>query len=197
MTARRRSIAPVVVGLLAAALIALLGYGVLHGGDNNTLDDAVKAGKRPDAPSTTLKRPLLDENGERSLADYKGQIVVLNFWASWCDPCIAEAPLLEHAQQQLVKAHLGTVLGATYDDPPSHSRKFEREQHITYPSVRDVGADLARKFGTNKLPETFVLDREGRVVAISRGQVSRAFLDNALLKAQQAPQRHGGDSGTA
>jgi cytochrome c biogenesis protein CcmG/thiol:disulfide interchange protein DsbE len=52
--------------------------------------------------------------------------------------------------------------------------------------VRDVGTDLAARYGTNKLPETFVLDRQGRVVAISRGQISQAFLDQALAKAQRA-----------
>ncbi|MDX6733398.1 MAG: cytochrome c biosis protein CcmG, thiol:disulfide interchange protein DsbE, partial [Baekduia sp.] len=55
-----------------------------------------------------------------------------------------------------------------------------------YPSVRDIGTDLAARYGTNKLPETFVLDRQGRVVAISRGQISQAFLDQALAKAQRA-----------
>jgi cytochrome c biogenesis protein CcmG/thiol:disulfide interchange protein DsbE len=57
---------------------------------------------------------------------------------------------------------------------------------VTYPSLRDVGTDLASKFGTRALPETFVLDRQGRVVAVSRGQVSQSFLDNALAEAQRA-----------
>jgi cytochrome c biogenesis protein CcmG/thiol:disulfide interchange protein DsbE len=183
---RRKPVVPIVVGLLAAALVGLLVYGVVHGGQDTTLDDAVKAGKRPDAPGSTIKRPILNAAGERSLADYRGQVVVLNFWASWCQPCRKEAPLLEKAQAKLAAARSGTVLGATYNDTAEDSNAFEREFKVTYPSLRDVGTDLAQGFGTRALPETFVLDRQGRVVAISRGVVSQSFLDHALAEAQRA-----------
>lgn len=175
---------PIVVGVLAAALVGLLVYGVVHGGDNTTLDDAVKAGKRPMAPGATLERPLLAGGGSTSIADHRGQVVVLNFWASWCEPCIDEAPVLQRAQQALAASGDGTVLGATYQDVTDDSAAFEREHRITYPSVRDLETDLAHEYGTNKLPETFVLDRRGRIVAISRGQISREFLDRAIAKAK-------------
>jgi cytochrome c biogenesis protein CcmG/thiol:disulfide interchange protein DsbE len=181
---RRRSVVPAVVGLLAAALVGLLVYGVVHGGDNTTLDDAVKSGKLPTAPAADLKRPLLHGGGQRALADYKGQIVVLNFWASWCEPCKAEAPILQRAQASLTRTHAGTVLGATYEDAGDDSLAFERAEKVTYPSVRDLGTELAQKYGTNKLPETFVLDRRGRIVAISRGQIGESFLTRAIAKAQ-------------
>ena len=174
------------VGVLAAALIGLLVYGVVSRGADTTLDDAVKSGQRPPAPGATLKRPLLDAQGERALADLKGQVVVLNFWASWCDPCRAEAKVLERAHTQLTRSKAGTVLGATYNDTTDAAKKFERELGISYPSVRDVGTDLAHKYGTRALPETFVLDKQGRVVAISRGQINSRFLDHALQKAQQS-----------
>ena len=72
---------PTVAAVLAIALIALLGYGVLAKGEDTSLDDAVANGQRPTAPSREL--PVLGESGTRSLADYKGKVVVLNFWASW------------------------------------------------------------------------------------------------------------------
>jgi cytochrome c biogenesis protein CcmG, thiol:disulfide interchange protein DsbE len=180
---RARPIVPTVVVVLAAALVGLLVYGVVKGGDNTSLDDAVKSGKFPAAPGSTLQRPLLQGSGSRSLADYRGQVVVLNFWASWCEPCKAEAKVLQHAQQRLTRAHAGTVLGATYEDATDDSLGFERSQHLTYPSVRDTETKLAEKYGTNKLPETFVIDRQGRVIAISRGQISEQFLNRAIDRA--------------
>lgn len=181
---QRRSVVPTVVVVLAAALIGLLVYGVVRGGDDTSLDDAVKRGDLPAAPGATLQRPLLAGGGTRSLADLRGQVVVLNFWASWCEPCSAEAPVLNRAQARL--KGVGTVLGATYLDTPSDSLRFEREHRVTYPSVRDTETQLARQYGTKNLPETFVLDRRGRIVAISRGQVSQRFLDAAIAKARRS-----------
>ena len=174
------------VGVLAAALVGLLVYGVAGNGQDTTLDDAVKAGKLPNAPGATLERPLLNGRGDRSLADFKGKVVVLNFWASWCEPCRGEAKILERTHAQLSQSGNGTVLGATYNDTTEDSRTFEREFHISYPSVRDVGTDLARKYGTRALPETFVLDKQGRVVAIARGQINQRFIDAAVQKAERS-----------
>ena len=127
----------------------------------------------------------LDGTGERSLADWRGKVVVLNFWASWCGPCINEAPLLQKAQKQLA-ASGGTVLGVTYKDDASASRDFMRHYKLTYPSLRDDKLQLAPKFGTDKLPETFVLDPRGRVVALSRGELSGDFLQAAISRAEHS-----------
>ena len=171
------------MAVLAIALLGLLVYGVVGAADDTTLDDAVKAGERPQAPGSTLPRPLLEGEGQRKLADLRGGIVGLNFWASWCEPCRAEAPVLQAAHERLKKAGTGTVLGATYNDTDTDSKAFEREYGITYPSVRDIDTTLAERFGTRALPETFVLDSQGGVVAISRGQISKEFLDRALEQA--------------
>jgi cytochrome c biogenesis protein CcmG/thiol:disulfide interchange protein DsbE len=179
----RRSVVPVIAVTLTAALILLLVYGMVAGGTDATLDDAVKRGDRPVAPGATIDRPNLVGGGQTSLADLRGKVVVLNFWAHWCDPCRDEAPVLNRAQRRLTREGLGTVLGATYDDPPTDARAFARSNKLVFPSVSDVGTKLAGEFGTNKLPETFVIDRQGRVVAISRGQISWKFLNNAITEA--------------
>ena len=95
-------------------------------------------------------------------------------------PCQDEAPVLNAAQERLEKENAGTVLGVTYREASPNSMKFVREQKVPYPSLRDVEADLAEDYGTHKLPETFVIDREGRIAAIARGQVDSATMNRML-----------------
>jgi cytochrome c biogenesis protein CcmG/thiol:disulfide interchange protein DsbE len=181
---QRRAV-PIVVSVLAAALIGLLVYGVVQRRDDTGLDTSVKDGGRPPAPGRDVELPLLRGQGKRSLADFDGKVVVLNFWASWCDPCEREAPALDAVQRRLQRSG-GTVLGVTYKDYAVASREFVRRFGLDYPVVRDDRLDLAPKYGTNKLPETFVLDGAGRVVAISRGEASARFLMDAVQRAEAA-----------
>jgi cytochrome c biogenesis protein CcmG/thiol:disulfide interchange protein DsbE len=179
----KRSAVPIVVAVLAAALVGLLVYGVVARRDDTSLDSAVRKGQRPAAPGAGVALPVLDGAGRQSLADLRGKVVVLNFWASWCGPCENEAPVLERAQRKLA-ATGGTVLGVTYKDDASASRDFVKKYKLTYPSLRDDRLDLAPKYGTTKLPETFVIDKAGHVVAMSRGEVSPDFLSHAIDRAQ-------------
>jgi cytochrome c biogenesis protein CcmG/thiol:disulfide interchange protein DsbE len=171
----RRTYVPIVV-VVSLALVALLVYGVVGAGNSTTLDDAVASGKRPEAPSRSL--PGLD-GGARSLADWRGKPVIVNFWASWCDPCKDEAPILERAHQRL-KARGGTVLGVTISDQSDDSRTFAKRFGITFPNVRDVEDDLSHDYDRTGVPETFVVDADGRIVAMRRGPVDKAFVDDAL-----------------
>ncbi len=170
----RRTYVPLVV-IASAALVALLVYGVVGGG-KSTLGDDVKAGRKPAAPDRAL--PLL-AGGEGSIGDWRGKPVIVNFWASWCEPCKDEAPLMERAHERL-KAKGGTVLGVTVSDASDDSKAFMRKYGISFPSLRDVDGELAEDFGTTGVPESFAVDAEGRIVAVSTGQVSREFVDGAL-----------------
>ena len=179
MRARMKRPGVFVIAVLGALLAGLLVYGLVQRGSDTSLDNAVRKGARPAAPDHAL--PRLDGAGRRSLADFRGRVVVLNFWASWCEPCRAEAPLLEGVQRRL--GGQGTVLGVTYKDYAADSRRFVQRFRLTYPNLRDDRLQLAPRYGTTALPETFVIDRRGRIVALSRGQVSKAFLDRAVGEA--------------
>lgn len=173
-----RSRGLVTVVIAATALVALLVYGLVAVGESTTLDDAVQRGERPVAPDRTL--PKLG-GGEGSIGAMEGKPVLLNFWASWCEPCKDEAPVLVEAQKRLEAAG-GTVLGVTVDDASSDSIAFMKEHGLKFPSLRDVEGDLGEDYGRTGVPESIVIDRTGKVVAISRGTIDEGFLDEHLPK---------------
>jgi cytochrome c biogenesis protein CcmG/thiol:disulfide interchange protein DsbE len=113
--------------------------------------------------------------------------VVVNFWASWCSTCIAEAALIERAQRSLAASGGGAVVGIDYKDVGSQAMGYVRRHDLTYANLRDVDGSFASAYGTAALPETFVLDPKLRVVAISRGEIaSEAQLESWIREAQRA-----------
>jgi cytochrome c biogenesis protein CcmG, thiol:disulfide interchange protein DsbE len=173
------------VTLAAAALVGLLAYGLVSKGSDTTLDDAVAKGERPDAPLASL--PWLQRGGSGSLADYKGKVVVLNVWASWCDPCREEVPLLQKTHER-IEARGGIVLGLDTQDASNKALEFLAERKATFPSLRDRDRSYGREFGVSGYPETFLIDRKGRVAALQRFPVTQEWLDRHLPKllAEQA-----------
>ena len=181
---RRRAL-PILAALAGACLIGLLIYGVSAQAPNRSLDDQVAHGVHPSAPDATRTLPDLGGSGKSSLAALRGKVVVLNFWASWCVPCQVEAPLLERAQSQL-EHHGATVLGVTYLDASPDSEGFARRYHLSYPNLRDNSGVFAHSYGTDQLPESFIVDRQGHIVEISRGEIEQGFLDRALALAESS-----------
>jgi cytochrome c biogenesis protein CcmG/thiol:disulfide interchange protein DsbE len=159
------------------ALLALLAYGVASQGTDRSIDNALAKGERVHAPTSTL--PVLGASGEGSLSDYRGKVVVLNFWASWCPPCTDELPLLERTQRR-IESRGGTVLGVNYKDIPEDAMSFVRRFGLTYPSLRDREGDFAEEYASTGFPETFVVDRRGRIAASRRGPVDQRWLDRTL-----------------
>src|SRR3954469_10287125 len=165
------------VTVAAAALVGLLAYGVVAKRTDTTLDEAVAKGQRPTAPLAAL--PRLQGQGSASLADYKGKVVVLNVWASWCVPCREEVPLLQKTQEKIASQG-GVVLGVDTQDASGKALDFLRQRSATFPSLRDRDRSYVRQFGVTGYPETFLIDRTGRVAALQRFPVTQAWLDQHL-----------------
>lgn len=177
----RRFMVPGLITCAAVALLVVLATGVASQGSSSSLDAQVARGRYPVAPGLHASLPLLSASGKESLAALHGKVVLLNVFASWCQPCAAEAPLLERAQH-LLRRHDGTVLGVTYLDNAADSKAFMRHHHLTYPAVRDVSGNFVRSYGVNGVPETFVINRAGRVEALNRAQLTAQWLNQTLAK---------------
>ena len=165
------------VTIAAAALVGLLAYGIAAKGTNTTLDEAIAKGDRPAAPVKAL--PRLGAPGRASLADYRGKVVVLNVWASWCPPCRDEVPLLQRTQERIAPRG-GTVLGIDTQDQSSDALAFLKQHKATFPSLRDRDRSYGHELGVTGYPETFVIDRRGRVAAVRRFPVDQRWLDQQL-----------------
>ena len=175
----RRVLSPVpiaVIGVLLA-LIALLAYGLVQNEPDRGVDEALARGER--APAPALELPKLGGGGTASLDDYRGRVVVLNFWASWCKPCRVESPLLERWHRRML-GQGGTVLGVDMQDVTESAQAFIDEYGLSYPMLKDREGEGVEKFGVVAYPETFVIDRKGRIAAVRRGPVDERFMRRSV-----------------
>jgi cytochrome c biogenesis protein CcmG/thiol:disulfide interchange protein DsbE len=166
-----------ICGLLA--FIGLLAYGLNANEPDREIEEALERGERVAAAGFEL--PRLESGGEElSLRDLRGRVVVLNFWASWCDPCRKESPLLDRWHRR-IEPRGGTVLGVDVLDVADDAREFVEEYDLTYPQVRDGEGTILGEYGVIAYPETFVIDRRGRIAASRRGPVDDEFLRDEVL----------------
>jgi cytochrome c biogenesis protein CcmG, thiol:disulfide interchange protein DsbE len=171
----RRVLSPVPIAILCVvlALVALLAYGLAQNEPDRSVEDALERGELEQAPA--LELPKLSGGGRGSLADYRGQVVVVNFWASWCEPCREESPMLERWHRRMTGKD-GTVLGVDVLDVTGDAEDFIDEYGLSYPMLKDKDGDALEAFGVVAYPETFVIDRDGRITAVRRGPVDDAFM---------------------
>ena len=175
--------AAALVGVVA--LIGLLAYGLASNEPDRGIERALARGDRPAAPRMEL--PRLSGQGRGSLTDYRGKVVVLNFWASWCVPCREESPLLQRWHERISEGGRGTVVGIDILDVSGDARDFARQYGLTYPMLRDGDGDSLDDWGVVAYPETFVIDRRGRIAASRRGPVDQAFLREEVQPLIEGP----------
>lgn len=108
-----------------------------------------------------FKLPALGQSAI-ALRDFRHHVVILNFWATWCPPCVEETPSLEKFAVKLRSAGV-VVIGVSEDEDEAVLAKFVADNHLSFPIARDPDRVVASRYGTFKFPETYIIDREGRV----------------------------------
>ena len=156
------------IGVLA--VIGLLGYGLLTKGE-----EALAIGEP--LPDTELA--MLDGEGTGSIGDYRGEWVLVNVWASWCDPCREESPALQRFYEEHRDQNF-TVLGIDSRDVSSEGLAFVEEFGLTYPQLHDSEGDVPDDYGMTGFPESFLIDPEGNVAVARSGPVTGAYLEEAI-----------------
>ena len=119
------------------------------------------------------------------LSDFRGRVVILNFWASWCPPCRIEAPALQRAADRLGERGV-TVLGIDVWDDPSSATQFLNEVGVTYLNAEDTTREIPVEYGVTGLPETFVINTRGVLVARWIGPITDEELDKLVSAHIQA-----------
>ena len=112
------------------------------------------------APNFTI---TTDQGRPISRDNFGGKLLVLNFWASWCEPCVEETPSLNTFQREFAKQGV-VVLGISIDRNEKLYRQFLNTRHVAFATARDPDANISGSYGTFQIPETYLIDRSGKVV---------------------------------
>jgi cytochrome c biogenesis protein CcmG/thiol:disulfide interchange protein DsbE len=160
-----RDISSVLWVVVPIAIVGLLVFGFLS---------SDRGRPQPGEAAPDLRLTLLD-GSQIALRDLRGQVVVLNFWASWCDPCRREAPELQQVWEQYRDRGIAFV-GVTFHDAKGASQRFVERYGLTYPNGVDERGRISQTYGVVAVPETFIIDRDGAIASVHVGEIDAETL---------------------
>ena len=126
------------------------------------LGGCYRGSRPPRIGSPALDFTIQDSERKVTLREFRGQVVVVNFWASWCPPCIAETPSLVRMQKRLAGKNV-VVVGISADEDDNAYRAFLKKYDISFVTVRDPTAKIQHLYGTVQIPESYIIDRQGNL----------------------------------
>lgn len=140
-----------------------------------------------DAPEFSANLVLNGEAGKErmALSELRGKVVVLDFWATWCGPCRAEAPIM-NALYQRHKSEGVVVVGVNTDDEAGNASKYAKEKGLTFPIAYDADRSAARAYNVTSLPTLVVISKTGKVVAFRSGVTSDSELEELIKQAESS-----------
>jgi cytochrome c biogenesis protein CcmG, thiol:disulfide interchange protein DsbE len=168
---RRRALLLAGVGAVVTLVVTLLATGLVNG--PSVIASPLVGRAAPDFTLPQLDGPPL------TLAKLRGQVVVINFWASWCTECHVEQAALDQTWHQFQDSGV-VVVGVNFEDTTGGARAYVRTANVTYPVVEDADSRTALAYGLRGVPETFVVSRSGRVVNRIIGPVDAGKLAGEL-----------------
>jgi peroxiredoxin len=152
-----------ILAALAAGVLALPGAGTLAQNPAGLPMDV------PNKPVAAFDFTAKDAGGQvYRLSELRGQVVLLNFWATWCTPCRAEMPAMQRLYEELAGTPF-KILAVSLQETPARVLAFGRELELTFPLLIDASGEIARSYATSALPTTYIIDKQGMIVRRALG----------------------------